>query len=59
MHTDSPKFPDTYAIASTFSKRPMAESIKYIFQKNPLQKICSVNFLFNFYLSKSFMQNEM
>ena len=33
MRTDSPKFPDTYAIASTFSKRPMAESIKSIFQK--------------------------
>ena len=28
MCTYSPKFPDTYAIASTFSKSPMAESIE-------------------------------
>ena len=33
MRTDSPKFPDTYAFESTFSKRQMAESIEFFFKK--------------------------
>ena len=33
MRTDSPKFPDTYAFESTFSKRQMAESIEVFFKK--------------------------
>ena len=66
MRTDSPKFPDTYAIASTFSKSPMAESIEVeilwknlFFKKIHYKKILSFNFLFNFGLSKYLKQNEM
>ena len=46
MRTDSPKFPDTYAIASTFSKRPMAESIDLFFKKIHYKN----NFLLIFFL---------
>ena len=33
IRTESPKFPDTYAFESTFSKRQMAESIEFFFKK--------------------------
>ena len=59
MRTDSPKFPDTYAIESTLSKRPMAEFIEFFFKKIHYEKYFLLIFFYNFALSKSFILNEM